>query len=115
LQRRIGIRLRLEQTLLAEYPSLRAYVERLERRKTQQSVTTLSEIWGCSEDEAQSVADQLVEVGFFERRQAGGATAYWIPFLYRDALSLIQGTEGAHGEEEEEEEEEEGEAAESLF
>lgn len=104
-------RVRLEQTLLAEYPSLRGYVERLERRKTQQSVATLSEIWDCTEDEAQATADQLVEVGFFERRQAGGETAYWIPFLYRDALGLVQGTEGAHSEDEEEHEE----ATEPLF
>jgi hypothetical protein len=87
-------RVRLEQTLLAEYPHLRSYVERLERHKTQQSVETLSEIWQCSGEEAQRVADQLVEVGFFERRLALGTTAYWIPFLYRDALELVQGTEG---------------------
>ena len=30
------------------------------------------EPWDCSEDAAQSTADQLVEVGFFERRQAEG-------------------------------------------
>lgn len=88
-------RVRLEQTLLAEYPALRPYVERLERRKSQQSIETLAEIWECDREQARTIADQLVEVGFFERRQALGETAYWIPFLYRDALGLVQGAEGA--------------------
>jgi hypothetical protein len=92
-------RARLEQTLLPEYPSLRPFVERLERRKTLQSVETLSEIWGVSAEEASRVADQLVEVGFFERRTDG----FWIPFLYRDALQLIQGTEGTQEEASEDE------------
>jgi hypothetical protein len=69
-------RVRLEQTLLAEYPSLRRYVEALERRKSQQTLETLMGIWGCDEQEATEAADQLVEVGFFERRQAAGETVY---------------------------------------
>ncbi len=47
-----------------------------------------------------------MEVGFFERRQAaGGAEGYRVPFLYRDALELVQGTEGGAevGEDEEDE------------
>lgn len=92
-------RVRLEQTLLAEYPSLRPYAEKLERRKSQQSIPTLMDIWECDQAEAIGVADQLVEVGFFERRQAGGETVYWVPFLYRDALSLVQGTEAGGDEE----------------
>lgn len=87
-------RVRLEQTLFAEYPILRPYVERLERRKSQQSIETLTDIWEIEADETRAIADQLVEVGFFERRQALGQTVYWIPFLYRDSLGLIQGTEG---------------------
>lgn len=87
-------RVRLEQTLLAEYPKLRPYVEKLEGRKSQQSIETLGAIWGCGEAEAKDIAEQLVEVGLFERRQASGETAYWVPFLYRDALLLVQGTEG---------------------
>lgn len=106
-------RTRLEQTLYAEYPALRPYVERLDRRKSQQSARTLSEIWDCELAEAREVADQLVEVGFFERRQAGGDTAYWVPFLYRDALHLVQGTEG--GLDDDSEEEDEGPSAEKAL
>ena len=87
-------RARLEQTLLPEYPSLRPYVEKLERRKTLQTVATLSEIWACPLDDARALAAQLVEVGFFERRVGPGGEGFWVPFVYRDALQLVQGTEG---------------------
>lgn len=38
-------RTRLDQTLLAEYPGLRPYIEKLEGRKTQQTNATLQDIW----------------------------------------------------------------------
>jgi hypothetical protein len=95
-------RVRLHQTLFAEYAALRPYIEKLERRKSRQSVSTLSEIWECEEDEARTTAEQLVEVGFFERRQASGETLYWVLFLYRDALGLVQGSEGGADAEEDE-------------
>jgi hypothetical protein len=31
------------------------------------------------------------DVGFFERRGTAGDPDYWVPFLYRDALGLVQG------------------------
>ena len=102
-------RTRLEQTLLSEYPAFRSYVERLEGRKTQQTVDTLTEIWGVSRDEADAVVTQLVEVGFFERRRTEHGEVFWIPFLYRDALRLVQGAEGSTAEIEDEADEE-GEA-----
>lgn len=88
-------RVRLEQTLFAEYPALRRYVEMLERHRSQQSAATLADVWEVDVDQAREIAEQLVEVGFFERRQAAGETVYWVPFLYRDALGLVQGMEGA--------------------
>jgi hypothetical protein len=80
------------QTLYAEYPSLRGAIERLEREKTQQYPATLAQIWKVDDAEAATLADQLVEVGFFERRGSKDEPAYWVPFLYRDALSLVQGS-----------------------
>ena len=85
---------RLEQTLLPEYPALRPYVMALERRKTLQTVDTLAAIWECSAEQARIITAQLVEVGFFERRQMQTGDGFWVPFLYRDALELVQGTEG---------------------
>jgi len=84
-------RTRLEQTLYAEYPSLRPRLEGLRGEKSSQSTRSLATIWGVSDDEAQAVARELVEVGFFEERGGREAPEFWIPFLYRDALDLVQG------------------------
>jgi hypothetical protein len=82
---------RLTQTLYAEYPDLRPFLERLEREKAQQTIASLATIWEVDEPEARKKAEQLVEIGFFERRGRNDQPAYWVPFLYRDALSLVQG------------------------
>lgn len=78
---------RLEQTLLAEYPALRPHISKLKNAKTEQSLASLTLIWQNSEREASEIAASLVEVGFFERRGSN----YWVPFLYRDALEMSQG------------------------
>lgn len=82
---------RLKQTLYAEYPELRKYVEALQGAKAQQSPQTLAKVWGIDESDAREVADRLIDIGFFERRGTLGAPDYWVPFLYRDALGLVQG------------------------
>jgi hypothetical protein len=38
------------------------------------------------------MAHELAEIGFFERRGERDAPEYWVPFLYRDALDMVQGT-----------------------
>jgi len=91
-------RTRLDQTLLSEYPALRPHLEKLEGRKTQQTATTLQEIWGLGREETSKLAHHLVEVGFFERRNTEDGEVYWVPFLYRDALRLVQGAEGGTAE-----------------
>jgi hypothetical protein len=81
---------RLTQTLYAEYPGLRDQLEALRGGKTQQTIATLASIWKIPEAEAQRRANELGDIGFFERRERDG-TVYWVPFLYRDALDLVQG------------------------
>jgi hypothetical protein len=83
---------RLEQTLFAETPSLRPYIEKLEGEKTQQYPATLAVIWAVDEATALSTANDLVEIGFFERRGSKEEPAFWVPFLYRDALRMVQGS-----------------------
>ena len=85
-------KVRLTQTLYAEYPDLKASVERLRGEKTLHRVGSLARIWEVPEAEARRLADSLTEIGFFERRGTREAPEYWIPFLYRDALELVQGT-----------------------
>ena len=82
---------RLEQTLYAEYPRLKKYIENLEGEKATQSVATLGRIWDTSEEDTWSAAEDLVEVGFFEKKGSRESPDFSVPFLYREALDLIWG------------------------
>ncbi len=85
-------RARLEQTLFAEYPDLMPYVQALEGEKTNHSVDSLATIWKVASEHARQIATSLVEVGFFEKRGAKEDPDYWVPFLYRPALDMVQGS-----------------------
>lgn len=85
-------RVRLEQTLYAEYPSLRVHLEKLRGAKTKHNPDSLAALWSVPLAEAVVLAQQLVSVGFFEPRGTRERPEYWIPFIYRDALNLVQGT-----------------------
>lgn len=85
-------RVRLEQTLYAEFPALQPYLQKLESEKTAQTSETLAKIWAVTKDEADRIASDLVEVGFFERRGTKDAPVFWVPFLYRDGLGMVQGS-----------------------
>jgi hypothetical protein len=82
---------RLELTIYAEYPELRARLEQLRNQKTHQYVESLANIWGTSRDAATSIAQELVRIGFFEELRSGPNPEYDVPFLYRAALSMVQG------------------------
>lgn len=84
-------RTRLEQTLFAEYPDARPYIEQLRGEKTQHSVSTLAAIWKLSSEKTLNVSRMLTEVGFLEQRGDKEDPIFWVPFLYRDALDLVQG------------------------
>jgi hypothetical protein len=85
-------RVRLEQTLYAEHPDQKPWLERLKGEKTLQTPETLSQIWGVPQDEAMQRATGLAGIGFFEQRGTKQSPEYWVPFLYREALDLVQGT-----------------------
>jgi hypothetical protein len=85
-------RLRLEQTLFAEYPELKGRLAALDETKTNQSVDSLAAIWQVDPEEALAIAVQLVDIGFFERRGSRWEPDFWVPFLYRPALNMIRGT-----------------------
>jgi hypothetical protein len=71
-------KVRLEQTLFAENPNLKRYVELFEEQKTQHTPATLSRIWNVSSEEARSIAEALHEAGFFERRGDRENPVYWV-------------------------------------
>lgn len=83
---------RFKQTLCAEHPSLIRYLDKLDREKSEQNLETLRGIWGENEKEASRVAEKLVDIGFFALRGAKQAPVFWVPYLYRDALKMVQGS-----------------------
>ncbi len=89
---------RLELTIFAEYPGLRSHILMLEGEKSTQTLDTLSKIWSTNLEEAAKIATSLVEIGFFELRGDKRSPQYWVPFLYRPRLKLIQGKAEEDGE-----------------
>jgi len=86
-------KVRVEQTLYSEYPSVRPYLAKLDRRKTEQSVKSLAIIWGIGEDDALTIATELVNIGVFKKRSKHRGFTLWVPFLFRSGLNMIQGSE----------------------
>jgi hypothetical protein len=84
-------KVRLEQTVYAEYPGQKEWIEKLRGAKTLQTPDTLASIWSVSTEEASARANDLAKIGFFEARGTHPILEYWVPFLYRDALDLVQG------------------------
>jgi hypothetical protein len=82
---------RLNQYLYAEYPSERPFISKLEGQKAEQTPDSLADLWSLPRDVAIARAKELVELGFFEERGTREEPTYWVPFLYRDALNLVQG------------------------
>lgn len=84
-------KVRLEQTIYAEYPSLKQYIQKLSGEKTEQRAETLVNIWGLSIEETKQVAQKLIDIGVFEERGEKNEPRYWVPFLYRNELQMVQG------------------------
>lgn len=85
-------KVRLNQTLYAEHPKLRIYIEALVSEKTKQSPRSLAEIWRVSQEDARKIALKLVDIGFFALKGTKEAPEYGVPFLYRSGLKMIQGS-----------------------
>jgi hypothetical protein len=86
---------RLNSYLYAEYPVERPYLEKLKGEKTEQTPESLGEIWGMTRELSIAKAQELVALGFFQTRGTRLEPTYWVPFLYRDALKLVQGRAGS--------------------
>lgn len=84
-------RVRVEQTLYAEYPDTKPWIEEVEGEKAEQSVGTLADLWDVDGDEAMRRAVRLVEIGFFEALGRKDSPRFKVPFLYRNYLALLQG------------------------
>ena len=79
-------------------PTERPFLDKLEGQKAEQTPESLTAIWGMDRERALAKAADLIALGFFEPRGSRTEpTTFWVPFLYRDALHLVQGK--AEGEE----------------
>jgi hypothetical protein len=85
-------KVRLEQTLYAEHADMKPWIEQLRGEKTLHTSQSLAEIWNTSPEQAARQAFELEAIGFFEVRGSKQEPSFWIPFLYRDALDLVQGS-----------------------
>jgi hypothetical protein len=82
---------KLVSNLFAEYPELKPTIQKLKGEKTEQTLETLANILGQPIDQANESAEKLVSIGFFQKRGSRDNPTFWVPFLYRDALEMIQG------------------------
>jgi len=83
---------RLQTTMYPEYPWLKDWLEKLRGQRTLQDVESLEAVWGTPRAETQERVKRLLDVGFFEPRGTVSDRSYWVPFLYRPALEMVQGT-----------------------
>jgi hypothetical protein len=71
---------------------LKEYIQNLEGEKTDQQIETLSQIWKTEMDKTREIAKRLVDIGFFEEKGDKDSPRYWVPFLYRTHLKMVQGS-----------------------
>ncbi len=90
---------RLEQTIYAEFPALKPFIELLRGDKAEQSVETLIDKWSLDRSGTMDVAKKIVSIGFFEQRGEISNPKYKIPFMYRPYLEITQGSATTDSEE----------------
>lgn len=84
-------KVRFDQTLCAEFPTLRNSWLKMENSKSAHTLDSFSRLMGLSTEKGLAIAEQMVEAGFFVKKVEKGETIYWVPFVYRDALKMVQG------------------------
>jgi hypothetical protein len=78
---------------------LKPSIEALREQKATQPIANLQSIWRVSADKALEMAGQLEQIGFFEKLGGQQGASWRVPFLYRPALNLIQGSADPHEDE----------------
>lgn len=83
---------RLNQTIYAEYADVKQWLEELRGAKATQDDQSLEKLWDVNTEETSERISRLVEIGFFKRKNERGRYVYWVPFLYRPGLEMVQGS-----------------------
>ena len=71
---------RLIQTIYAEYPDTEPFISKLKGEKTEHTVNSLALLWKISSDDALTKAEELVEIGVFQKRGSSEAPTFWVLF-----------------------------------
>jgi len=83
---------RIEQTIYAEYPALREYIEKLRGDKADHNINTLSQKWSLPISNTNEIIKELERIGFLEPRGDNSSPIYRVPFMYRPYLEILQGS-----------------------
>lgn len=83
---------RLRQTIYAEYPHLKPWIEKPAGGKAEHSSATLASVWAVADaTEAARLASDLVAIGVLNSQPSSEEFAYLIPFPYRPAVNVSAG------------------------
>jgi hypothetical protein len=82
-------RARLQQTVYAEHPRYRRWIEQLAAEQVEHTSRSLASIWSVNEREAMQRAERLVEIGLLSQSGTRAKPVYEVPLLYRPALGLL--------------------------
>ncbi|MBP7902205.1 MAG: hypothetical protein KA015_05260 [Spirochaetes bacterium] len=83
---------KLNQTIYAEYPKFKCYIDLLKNQHSEHTINSLSQIWKTSKNKTKIISEELHKIGIFEKRGTRESPKYWIPFIYRPVLNSIQGS-----------------------
>lgn len=83
---------RIEQTIFAEFPALREFIQKLRSDKADHTLQTLSQKWSMTLPDTSEIAKELEKIGFFEQRGDNSSPIYRVPFMYRPYLEILQGS-----------------------
>lgn len=86
-------RVRLEQTIYAEYSDLRMHIQALASEEPTQRLAGLARLWRKDMDTARVLASRLVEIGVFKQAGSKDDPEYRVPPLYRPALDMTRAVE----------------------
>jgi hypothetical protein len=83
------------ETLYSEYPEQRKIIEMFEGEKTEHNLESIGKLLfnaRIDRNPAQVIED-LLEISFFQKKRAKKVPdpTYWVPFIFRPYLSMIQG------------------------
>ncbi len=87
---------RLRQTVYAEHPNYKPWIERLVGERTEHTMRSLASVWSVNEREAGRRVERLVAIGVLQPSGARTAPLYRLPVIYRPALGLLAGTSWVH-------------------